>query len=163
MVSATSLSRAVQLGVGTGIRSMSPLALVSRAGAVDALQLPRETPFALLARKDVANVLTACAVLELVADKVINLPRRTARAPLLARMVLGAASAGAAAAGEGESVPLATGIGALAAAWGAFASTGARLALDERGFPDAAIGVAEGGIVVALCLAAIPALARKIV
>jgi uncharacterized membrane protein len=163
MVSATSISRAVQLGVSTGVRSMTPIALVSRAGVADAIHLPADTPFALLARKDVANTLTAFAILEILADKTLNLPRRGSPVPLVARMVMGATAAGAAAAAEGESVPLGTGIGALAAAWGSFASTGARLSLGERGLPDTAVAILEGTIAVALCLAAIPSLARKIV
>lgn len=162
MVSVTSLARALQLGISTGIRSMTPLAAVSRTASQGSFDLPHGAPFSFLAREDVANVLALCAAGEMIADKIPGIPSRTHLPALLARMAFGAAAAGIAAAGEGESVPLGTGLGALGAAWGALAATGARLKLDKYGIADPVVGLAEDALTVTLTLAALPRLELRV-
>jgi uncharacterized membrane protein len=163
MVTTTSIGRAIQLGVASGIRSSIPLALVARAGTNDVIALRGERPFELLTRRHVANVLMLAIPGEIVIDKLPFTPKRTDLGPLVGRMILGATAAGAAAAGEGESIPVATGVGALAAAWGSFAATGARLALDQRGATDILVGLFEDALAIALALSALPQRAGKIV
>jgi uncharacterized membrane protein len=155
MVSTTSLGRAALLGIGTGIRSMTPVTLTARAASNGLLPLKGERPFDVLTRPHVADLLTVALIGEDVADKLPFTPKRTDIGPLIGRMIFGAGVAGAAAAGEGESIPLATGVGALGAAWGSFAATGARLSLAERGIPSPLVGLLEDVLAMALTAAAL--------
>jgi uncharacterized membrane protein len=163
MVSTTSLGRAAVLGIGTGIRSMTPLALTARAATNGSLPLKGERPFDVLTRPHVADLLALALIGEDMVDKLPFTPKRTDIGALIGRMIFGAAVAGAVAAGEGESIPLATGVGALGAAWGSFAATGGRLSLAERGVSSTIVGLLEDGLAVALTVAALGKRAGTIV
>ena len=162
MVSVTSLTRALQLGIASGIRSVTPLAGVSRAASQGSLDLPDGLPFSYLARPDIADLLALCAGGEMLVDKLPFAPSRTVPVVLLARMAYGASAAGLGAAGHGESVPLGTGLGALAAAWGGIAATEARKKLVRYGIPDPIIGLAEDALALTLTLAALPRLSLRV-
>jgi uncharacterized membrane protein len=162
MVSATSLARALQLGISTGIRSMTPIAAVSLAASQGELDLPEMKIFSTFARSEVAKALLGCAAGEILLDKVAKLPKRTALPILLWRMAMGAAAAGIAAAGEGESVPLGTGLGAMGAAWSSLGATSARQILGQHGIPDPLVGIAEDAMAMTLTLAALPKLSLKV-
>ena len=114
------------LGALAGLRSMTPLALVSRR-----LSASKARPPGLLsplARPGVSRALTLAAVGECVADKTPLVPARTRPLPLAGRLLAGAAVAAAAAgwAGRGSGAiatsPIRAGLlGALGALAGTFA------------------------------------------
>ncbi|MGI4828617.1 MAG: DUF4126 family protein [Janthinobacterium lividum] len=76
------------LGVSTGLRSFTPLAVVAwfaRSG-----KLPVENTWASwIAHPAAVGVLTAAALGESIADKLPNTPNRTAALPLIGRLALG--------------------------------------------------------------------------
>jgi uncharacterized membrane protein len=136
------------IGAASGLRSQMGMAAVILGTSPEAL--PSK-----LRGKAVTPVAVTFALGELVVDKLPFTPKRTDIGPLIGRMIFGAGVAGAAAAGEGESIPLATGVGALGAAWGSFAATGARLSLAERGIPSPLVGLLEDVLAMALTAAAL--------
>src|SRR4051794_23972950 len=109
---------AFALGVLAGLRSMTPLAVVAWASRLGRLDLD-PTPLAFLGSGVAAWFFAAAALGELVADKLPFTPNRTALGPFVARLLTGALSGGAVAAGAGGSLVE----GAVAGAVGAGAAT----------------------------------------
>src|SRR3954452_2392659 len=110
---------AFALGVLAGLRSMTPLAVVAWASRLGRLDLD-PTPLAFLGSGVAAWFFAAAALGELVADKLLFTPNRTALGPFVARLLTGALSGGAVAAGA-RGAPAGRGdAGALGGAAGAF-------------------------------------------
>jgi uncharacterized membrane protein len=116
---------AVALGALAGLRSMTPLALVSRR--LSAARARPEGLLAPLARRGVSRALTLAAVGECAADKTPLVPARTRPLPLAGRLLAGAAVAAAAAGWTGRGSRIASSparaglLGALGALAGTFA------------------------------------------
>ncbi len=138
------------LGIATGLRSMTPMAVLcwfSWCG-----YLPTDGTWSQwTARLPVAIVLTVLALAEIVADKLPRTPNRTAPGPLLWRLALGGLAGSIAATamdGPGVEGVLLGGVGALL---GAFAGFMVRRELVEQiGFTDWHIAVVEDVITI-LC------------
>jgi uncharacterized membrane protein len=118
MESAAALAIAFGIGVIAGLRSMTPLAVVSGAAHLKWLDL-RHTWAAFLDSMPALVVLTVFALAELVMDKLPKTPSRKTPGPFAARVVVGAL-AGAALGAAAQQSSLA---GALAGALGGVAGT----------------------------------------
>ncbi len=112
------LAPAAALGALAGLRSMVPLALVSRKLAARRAWLPG--PLGLLADRRVAGALTLAAAGEWVADKTPFVPARTHPLPLGGRLLAGAAVGAA--------------VGSTCRAWGALAGALGALAGSFAGY-----------------------------
>jgi len=134
---------AFALGVLAGLRSMTPPAVVAWAARLAHLDL-EATPLAFLGSAAAAWLLAAAALGELVADKLPFTPSRTRPGPFTARILSGALSGGALAAGSGGSLlggALAGALGAVAGTLGGYqARTGLVRALRT---PDYVVAVVE--------------------
>jgi uncharacterized membrane protein len=131
------------LGVTTGLRSMTPMAVLCWFAYLG--YLPVSGTWAeWLALPWVAIVWTLLAVFELVADKLPDMPDRTSRGPLLWRLLIGGlagAVAATALAGPGiEGVLLAL-IGTLLGAFGGYMIR--RDLVQQVGFKDWHVAVVE--------------------
>jgi uncharacterized membrane protein len=151
MVTTTSLARAALLGIGTGIRSMTPVALTARAASNGLLPLKGERPFDVLTRPHVADLLTVALIGEDVADKLPFTPKRTDPPGLAARIALGAWSGAILASSIARRGRTPAVVGASAAVGAAFAGMAVRARLSEH-LP--AVLVALGEDLLAASLAA---------
>lgn len=136
------------LGMTAGARSMTPPAVVAWAGRLGQLDLD-PTPLAFLSSTVAAWLLAAGALGELVADKLPSIPSRTRPGPFGARILSGALSGGALAAGVGGSLAAGAVAGALGAVAGTLGGYQARTGLVRAlGTPDYVVAVVEDVIAV---------------
>lgn len=126
------IAKAALLGIAAGMRSSVPLAALS-------LTLPR--------RRWAGAPLALAAAAELVYDKLPRAEDRTARRPLIGRIVSGAIAGGIVARVADASVELGVAIGALAALGSTFYFHRARAAAARR-VPPLAAALAEDLIAV---------------
>jgi uncharacterized membrane protein len=131
------------LGMTTGLRSMTPMAVLCWFAHLEYLPVDG-TWAAWTAKLGVAIVFTVLAVGELIADKLPRTPNRTAPGPLLARLVLGGlAGSIAATAMDGPGIEGVL-LGVLGAVLGAFAGFMIRRDLVQKlDCPDWPVAVAE--------------------
>lgn len=137
------------LGGVTGLRSLTPLAMVSRELS-DRRRLPRHASRLeeWLARDTVAITLSALALGEIVADKLPGLPDRISPGPLFGRGLLGGVL-GAIAAGPDDRA-LGALIGTAAAVAGAYKGWFLRReTVRATMLPDAAVAIAEDAFAIA--------------
>ena len=146
------LALAFLLGAVAGLRSMTAPAVVAWAAHVGPLQLDG-TPLALLASAPVRYLLLAAMIGELVADKLPFTPNRTRTGPLVGRVISGALSGGALAAGVGQSLVAGAVVGALGAVAGTLGGFRARTGLVRAlGKPDYVVALAEDAVAVGTAL-----------
>lgn len=153
--SADQLALPLVLGVITGYRSVSPLALLSAAaqrpeGAI-AETLGNLGPLGAL-RSRPALIITGLAALgEMIGDKLPIVPSRVSAGPLGGRIAIGAATGALTARAKGGSAPLGAALGGVAAAASAASAFSIRRAITHRTpTPDIAIGLLEDMLVLAL-------------
>jgi uncharacterized membrane protein len=131
------------LGVIAGLRSMTAPAAAAWAARLGWLQL-EGTPLAFLGTAAAAWILTGLAVAELVADKLPMTPSRRAVGPFAGRLLTGALSGAALAAGRGQSLVAGAVLGAAGAVAGTLGGYRARTGLVRRlGTPDYVVAVME--------------------
>jgi uncharacterized membrane protein len=131
------------LGIVAGLRSMTAPAVAAWAARLGHLDLA-STPLAWLGSAIAAWLLALAAVGELVADKLPFTPNRTAVGPFVARLVSGALSGGALAAGHAGSLAAGAVAGAAGAVAGTFGGFRARTGLVRAlGTPDYVVAVME--------------------
>jgi uncharacterized membrane protein len=149
------LSVARDFGFASGLRSMSPPALLSQHLAERPMwQLDSRVERALASRP--ARVLLGAAAMgELVADKLPETPSRMNTGSLIARAVCGAIGGGVLMHRARQPALVGAVIGALGAVSGASAGYHARRALTRQGVPDAAVAVLEDVLAVAIARRAI--------
>ena len=136
------------LGAIAGLRSMTAPAFVAWAARLGRLRLDG-TLLGFLGLPVTAWVFTALALGELVADKLPSTPSRTRPGPFIARLVSGAMSGGAIAAGRGGSLAVGAVLGAIGAAVGALAGYNARVRLvPALKVPDTVVALAEDVVAV---------------
>jgi uncharacterized membrane protein len=155
MVSANACSRAVLLGIATGIRSMTPLAALSWAASSSRVSLPENLPLSLLPRQQVSTLLLLSAGAEFVADKLPITPARTARGPLFVRIFFGGVVGAVGFAADEDLLAVGAVVGGLSAAWGSFAGLAVRTQLTEVGLPKVLAGVTGDLLAISLSLAAV--------
>jgi uncharacterized membrane protein len=139
------------LGVMTGLRTMTPIAVVcwfaylGQAGSPDQGYLPLDGTWAFWAGKLAAVIVfTLFAVGEYVGDKLPQTPNRTSPGPLVARIFFGGLVGAIAATGMDGSTIEGVILGALGALVGAFVGYQCRKHLVEwSGRPDWNVAVLE--------------------
>ena len=139
---------------------MTPPAFVAWAARLGRLRL-EGTPLSFLGVPVTAWVFSALALGELVADKLPSTPARTRPGPFVARMVSGAMSGGAVAAGSGGALGVGAVLGAVGAVVGTLAGYNARVRLvPALGVPDTVVALVEDLVAVGGALAIVAGLGR---
>jgi uncharacterized membrane protein len=143
--------RAVAFAAISGVRSMAPPALLSRAvrrGDVSGL---RATRFALLGDDRVWALLQALMLGEMIGDKTPFIPSRTSAGPLFGRALSGALVGSALFASRSKHRGLSGALlGAASALAGVYAADRLRSATTQGlGLPDPLFGLLEDGLILA--------------
>jgi len=145
---------ALLVGLASGLRSLTPAAVVAWAARLGALDL-NSSPLAFVGSRTAVTILTLLALGELVFDKLPSAPNRTDLPGLVARVLLGGLSGAAVAGSAGSALAVGAALGAIGGLAGAFAGYQARTRLVRR-FP-------ASGLVVALAEDAIAITASVVV
>ena len=111
---------AIGIGIVAGLRSLLAPAVVAWAAHFDLLNL-NASPLAFMGSRTAAVIFTIFAIGELVGDKLPRTPKRTAFAPLAARIVLGGLSGACLFAAAGKSLLVGALLGGIGGVLGAFA------------------------------------------
>jgi uncharacterized membrane protein len=111
---------AIGVGIVAGLRSLLAPAVVAWAAHFDWLNL-NGSPLAFMGSRTAVAIFSVLAIGELIADKLPRTPKRTAFAPLLARIVLGGLSAACLGVAAGKSLLIGAVLGGIGAVIGAFA------------------------------------------
>jgi len=146
-----SLLTAAGIGALAGMRSLAAPALLSRAWSEARPPAARRGAARVVAAPATSRVLRLLSVAEMVVDKAPWTPARIEPVPLAGRALLGALCGALVAGGSGRVVAAAAMVGgttAIAVAGALY--TLRRLARRSSPFPDAALGLAEDGLVFAL-------------
>jgi uncharacterized membrane protein len=131
------------IGFVAGLRSMTAPAAVAWGTRLGWLRL-NDTPLAFLGTAPAAYILAVVMVAELVTDKLPFTPSRTRPGPFAGRIISGALSGAALAAGTGESLTLGVLLGALGAVLGTLGGYRARVGLvSSLKVPDYVVALAE--------------------
>lgn len=140
--------KAVALATFSGMRSMAPPALLSRAAAGGDLPGLRGTRFAPLASGGVATALQTMMVGEMLGDKTSFVPSRVSPGPLLGRALSGALVGSALfVSGDRGGLPGAL-LGAASALAGVYAADRLRSSSTQKlGLPDPVFGLLEDAFV----------------
>jgi uncharacterized membrane protein len=140
------------IGVVAGLRSMLAPAAVAWAVKLGSLNL-HESPFAFMESNLALVGLSIAAVGELVADLSPFVPRRTAVAPLVVRMISGGFCAACLCASAHHSVAIGVAFGAAGAVIGAFSGYEIRRRLVAKlNIKDFVVALGEDVIAVGLAL-----------
>jgi uncharacterized membrane protein len=111
---------AFAIGIIAGMRSLLAPAVVAWAAHFDLLNL-NGSPLAFMGSRTAAVIFSILALGELIGDKLAATPKRTALAPLLARIVLGALSGASLCVAAGNSLLAGAVLGGIGGVIGAFA------------------------------------------
>ena len=111
---------AIGIGIVAGLRSLLAPAIVAWAAHFGSLNL-HGSPFAFMGSTAAVAIFSIFAIAELVADKLPKTPKRTAFAPILARILLGGLSGASLFAAAGKSLFTGALLGGTAGVIGAFA------------------------------------------
>ena len=140
--------KAIALAAFSGVRSMAPPALLSRAAANGDLPGLRGTRFLPLASEGVSTALQVMMVGEMLGDKTSFVPPRVSAGPLFGRALSGAL-VGSALFVSGDRGGLSGALlGAASALAGTYAADRLRSSSTQRlGLPDPVFGLLEDGLV----------------
>jgi uncharacterized membrane protein len=148
------LTTVFTVGFATGLRTFTPLALISWVAVWGWLPLG-SSRLHFLGTATGATIVSILAVIELVGDKLPRTPSRTSTGPLGARILIASFAAAALAVGMGQSWPAAVICGAVASVIGAFAGFRYRTWIAKKvALPDWIFAVAEDALTVGLTLVA---------
>jgi uncharacterized membrane protein len=111
---------AIGIGIVAGLRSLLAPAIVAWAAHFDWLNL-HGSPLAFIGSRMAVAIFSVLAVAELIADKLPKMPKRTALAPLLARILTGGLCGASLWAAAGQSLLAGALLGGPGGAIGAFA------------------------------------------
>lgn len=137
-------TQAFALGVVSGMRSMTGLALVAHDLSRD--RRPKLGRLNFMRSNVTATVLKVAAVGELVGDKLPNTPARTQAGPLVGRALSGALCGAALGRSQRESAVAGALVGAVGAVAGTFAFYALRRTLTEAGLPDLVVALGEDAL-----------------
>jgi uncharacterized membrane protein len=136
------------IGVLAGLRSLTPPAATAWAAYLGWLKLER--PLSIVSSGPAVAILTLLAAIELVADKLPNIPNRTSPPGLLARMLSGGFAGACVAASGAQGIVIGAALGAVGGLAGAFVGYRARTGIVRAlGSPDIYVALAEDLIAVA--------------
>jgi uncharacterized membrane protein len=110
---------AIGIGIVAGLRSLLAPAVVAWAVHFDLLNL-YGSPLSFMGSRAAVAIFSLLAIGELVADKLPKTPKRTALAPLLARILLGGLSSACLFVAAGKSLPAGALLGGIGGVVGAF-------------------------------------------
>jgi uncharacterized membrane protein len=138
------------IGIVAGLRSLTAPAVVAWAAHLGWLNL-QGSPLAFMASTAAVVIFSVLAFGELIADKLPTTPKRTAPAPLLARILTGGLCGACLCISTGQ--PLAVGalLGAIGGAIGAFLGYGIRRRVDLH-IKDFLVAICEDVVAVGLAL-----------
>ena len=141
---------ALGIGIVAGLRSFTAPAVVAWGAHLTWLNL-HGSPLAFIGSTTAVAIFSLLAIGELIADKLPTIPKRTAPAPLLARVVIGGLCGACLFAAAGQ--PLIGGalLGAIGGIVGAFLGYGIRSRLDLH-IRDLVVAVCEDVVAVGLAL-----------
>jgi len=141
---------ALGIGIVAGLRSLTAPAVVAWAAHLDWLNL-HGSPLAFMGSTTAVVIFSMLAVGELVADKVPTMGKRTAPAPLVARMITGALCGASVCASTRQSLVIGALLGGIGGTIGAFLGYRIRRRLDLH-IKDFAVAICEDVIAVGLAL-----------
>jgi uncharacterized membrane protein len=141
---------ALGIGIVAGFRSLTAPAVVAWGAHLSWLNL-HGSPLAFMGSTTAVAILSVLAIGELVADKLPMIPKRTAPAPLMARVVTGGLCGGCLCAAAGKSLLPGTLLAGIGGVVGAFLGYGTRRRLDLH-IKDGVVAVCEDVVAVGLAL-----------
>ncbi len=151
------VSQALILGVATGLRSQTPLAVLTQVARHDPRVVRRGSAADRLRQPGAAVIMGASAIGEMVVDKLPFVPSRLT-APVLGGRILFAALGGAAITPSAHPAWRGAAAGVLGAVVGNYGGYYARTSLGKRiGWPDPAVALIEDAVVVTMSLLVIRA------
>lgn len=133
-----------------GLRSLTAPAVVAWGAHLSWLNL-HGSPLSFIGSPAAVAILSVLAIGELVADKLPMIPKRTAPAPLMARVVTGGLCGACLCAAIGKSLLAGTLLGGIGGIAGAFLGYGIRRCLDLH-IKDLLVAVCEDLVAVGLAL-----------
>jgi uncharacterized membrane protein len=141
---------AIGIGIVAGLRSLLAPAVVAWAAHLGSLDL-HSSPLAFMGSTAAVAIFSIFAIGELVADKLPKTPKRTAFAPLLARILLGGLSGASLFAAAGRSLLAGALLGGMGGVIGAFAGYEVRKRLvNNIHIKDLFVAICEDLVAIAL-------------
>jgi uncharacterized membrane protein len=141
---------AIGIGIVAGLRSLLAPAVVAWAAHFDWLNL-HGSPLGFMGSTVAVAIFSIFAIGELVGDKLPKTPKRTAFAPLLARIVLGGLSGACLFAAAGKSLLAGAFLGGIGGVIGAFAGYEIRRRLvNNLHIKDLFVAISEDAVAIAL-------------
>jgi len=141
---------ALGIGIVAGLRSLTAPAVVAWGAHLSWLNL-HGSALAFMGSTPAVAILSVLAIGELIADKLPMIPKRTAPAPLMARVVTGGLCGACLCAAVGKSLLAGTLLGGIGGIVGAFLGYGIRRRLDLH-IKDLVVAVCEDLVAVGLAL-----------
>jgi uncharacterized membrane protein len=141
---------ALGIGIVAGLRSLTAPAVVAWGAYLSWLNL-HGSPLAFMGSTTAVGIFSVLAIGELVADKLPMIPKRTAPAPLMARIITGGLCGACLCASAGQSLVVGAFLGGIGAVVGAFLGYGIRRRLDLH-INDLVVAVCEDVAAVGLAL-----------
>ena len=146
------LGLAFGIGVVAGLRTLTAPAAVAWAAKLGWLHL-QNSPFAFMAATWAVILFSALAIFEFIADLLPTTPKRTAPAPLAARIISGGFCGACICASANQSLFVGVALGAIGAVAGAFAGYELRRrVVSNFNVKDVFVALPEDVIAIALAL-----------
>ena len=141
---------ALGIGIVAGLRSLLAPAVIAWAAHFDLLIL-HASPLAFMGSRAAVALFSIFAIGELIADKLPTTPKRTAFAPLLARILLGSLSGASLCVAAGKSLLAGALLGGIGSVIGAFVGYEIRRrVVNNLHIKDIFVAVSEDAIAIAL-------------
>jgi uncharacterized membrane protein len=143
---------ALGIGIVAGLRSLTAPAVVAWGAHLSWLNL-QGSPLAFIGSTAAVAILSVLAIGELIADKLPMIPKRTAPAPLMARVVTGGLCGACLCAAVGNSLIAGTLLGGIGGIVGAFLGYGIRRRLvNDLHINDFVVALCEDLVAIGLAL-----------
>jgi uncharacterized membrane protein len=143
---------ALAIGIVAGLRSLTAPAVVAWAAHLNWLNL-HGSPLAFMASTAAVVIFSVLAFGELIADKLPSTQKRTAPAPLVARIITGGLCGACLCTSTGRSLVVGALLGAIGGVIGAFLGYGIRRRLvNNLHIKDFVVAVCEDAVTVGLAL-----------
>jgi uncharacterized membrane protein len=138
------------IGIVAGLRSLTAPAVVAWGAHLGWLNL-HGSPLAFMGSTTAVTIFSVLAIGELIGDKLPAMSKRTAPAPLVARIITGALCGACLCAAAGKSLLAGAVLGGISGVIGAFLGYGIRRRLDLH-IKDLVVAVCEDVVAVVLAL-----------